>query len=505
MIGNTKLDFLLEIVKVKTSTRQEAINSDEHFCMISHCPVVPTWNGNCNYLTCQIPGGENNIRFDDEARDEDQEESTVAVYDGAEEQRDQPSFDQPPSHEYTSRIQTKSSSDRLIIKGYDYYGNPIYVPLSIAALSPTSLLDDEYEPPTDPFCDAIANAMSCCAKVQEQSHEQSQTRTAQSPNSQEEDYEPPIDPFCEVVGSMLAKSAVKVKDKVKELTSKVQHKSNFLSTPLALRDRVIIKGYDYYGNPIYEDGYSSKADVPQLTVEDGSSSFLEFNPKSSHHLDDDVNQSSVAKLIECFTSSLTCHAGKVKSKNKVADVKGPIEDIFAYPTLARNSNVNDMYNSYQSSSRTIELNNMMLEIQLRNEMANIQLQTEEMELTYQREIAHQIAAKALLQAQLHAKLVRVKEERQLMAAQLTQKIAYANESLNSTVIMGPTPRTAAAETPIDSKVRWGPTPRSAAAETPVVTAIIPKARTSKNMMTAGMTPTFRSPDPTGYYLSRTNE
>lgn len=173
MIGNTKLDFYL--IKVKTSTRQEAINSDEPFCMISHCPVKPTWNGNCNYLTCRLPGGEN--RFDDEARDEDQEESAVALYDDTKEQRDQPSFDEPPLHEDTSRIKRNSCGNRLIIKGYDYSGNPIFVPLSIAAQSPTLLLDDDYEPPTDPFCDAIANAMSCCtSKVQEQSHEQPQTR-----------------------------------------------------------------------------------------------------------------------------------------------------------------------------------------------------------------------------------------------------------------------------------------------------------------------------------------
>ena len=491
MIGNTKLDFLLEIVKVKTSTRQEAINS-EPFCMISHCPVVPTWNGNCNYLTCQLPGGETNVRFDDEARDEDQAESMVTVYDGTEEQRDLPSFDEPSSQEYTSRIKTKSSSDRLIIKGYDYSGNPIYVPLNIAAQSPTSLLDDDYEPPTDPFCDAIANAMSCCTK--EQSYQQPQTWMAQTPPSQEEEYEPPIDPFCEAVGKVLTKSATKVK----ELTSKVLHKSDFLSTPLALRERVIIKGYDYYGNPIYEDG------VPQLTFS-ATSSFIEFNPTSSskpvllpaEHFDDDVNRSSFAKLIACVTSSLTCHAGEVKSKNKGEDVKGPIEDISAYPTLARKNNVNDKYNLYQSSSRTIELNNMMLEIQLRNEMAKIQRQTEIMEIAHQREMSHRLPYH-------HWKsmtMMRVKDERQLMAAM----IAAADESLDSKVIFGPTPRTAAAETPLNSKFGWGPTPRTAAAETPVVTTSIPKASTSKNM-TAVMTPTWlRSPDPHGYYLSRTNE
>lgn len=442
MIGNTKLDFLLEIVKVKTSTRQEAINS-EPFCMISHCPVVPTWNGNCNYLTCQLPGGETNVRFDDEARDEDQAEGMVTVYDGTEEQRDLPSFDEP----------SKSSSDRLIIKGYDYSGNPIYVPLNIAAQSPTSLLDDDYEPPTDPFCDAIANAMSCCTK--EQSHQQPQT-WIQTPPSQEEEHEPPIDPFCEAVGKVLTKSATKVK----ELTSKVLHKSDFLSTPLALRERVIIKGYDYYGNPIYGDG------VPQLTFS-ATSSFIEFNPTSSskpvllpsEHLDDHVNRSSFAKLIECVTSSLTCHAGEVKSKNKGEDVKGPIEDISAYPTLARKNNVNDKYNSYQSSSRTIELNNMMLKIQLRNETAKIQRQTEKMEIAYQRELSHRLPY---------------------------HHCAAADESLYSKVILGPTPRTAAAETPL-------------------VTTSIPKASTSKNM-TAVMTPTWlRSPDPHGYYLSRTNE
>jgi len=490
MIGNTKLDFLLEIVRVKTSTRQEAINS-EPFCMISHCPVVPTWNGNCNYLTCQLPGGETNVRFDDEARDEDQAESMVTVYDGTEEQRDLPSFDVPSPQEYT-RIKTKSSSDRLIIKGYDYSGNPIYVPLNTAAQSPTSLLDDDYEPPTDPFCDAIANAMSCCTK--EQSHQQPQTWMAQTPPSQEEEYEPPIDPFCEAVGKVLTKSATKVQ----ELTSKVLHKSDFSSTPLALRERVIIKGYDYYGNPIYGDG------VPQRTFS-ATSSFIEFNPTSSskpvllpsEHLDDDVNRSSFAKLIECVTSSLTCHAGEVKSKNKGEDVKGPIEDISAYPTSARKNNVNDKYNSYQSLSRTIELNNMMLEIQLRNEMAKIQRQTETMEIAYQREMSHRLPYH-------HWKsvpMMRVKDERQLMAVE----IAAVDESLYSKVILGPTPRTAAAETPLDSKVRWGPTPRTAAAETPVVTTSIPKASTSKNM-TAVMTPTWlRSPDPHGYYLSRTNE
>lgn len=468
MIGNTKLDFLLEIVKVKTSTRQEAINSVEPFCMISHCPVVPTWNGNCNYLTCRLPGGENNVRFDDEARDEEQDGSMVKIYDGTEEQRDQPSFNEPSSHD----IETKSSDDRLIIKGYDYSGNPIYVPLSIAAQSPTSFLDDDYEPPTDPFCDAIANAMSCCDKVQIESHQESQTRMAQTPTSQEEEYEPPMDPFCEAVGNVLTKSAIKVK----ELASKVLHKSDFLSTPLALRERVIIKGYDYYGNPFYEDG------VPQLTSS-ATSSFIEFNPTSSskpvlpsEQLDDDVNRCSFAKFIQC----ITCHAGEVISKKESAGVRVPIDDIHAYPTLARNSNSNDMFNPYQSPSRTIELNNMMLEIQLRNEIANIQRQTEEMEMAYQREMAHQIAAKALLQAQLHAKLVRVKEERQLMAAQLAQRIAADNESFN-------------------------PTPRTAAAETPVVTTSIPKASTSKNM-NAVMTPTWlRSPDPHGYYLSRTNE
>lgn len=98
-------------------------------------------------------------------------------------------------------------------------------------------------------------------------------------------------------------------------------------------------------------------------------------------------------------------------------------------------------------------------------------------------------------------MMRVKDERQLMAVE----IAAVDESLYSKVILGPTPRTAAAETPLDSKVRWGPTPRTAAAETPVVTTSIPKASTSKNM-TAVMTPTWlRSPDPHGYYLSRTNE
>ena len=121
---------------------------------------------------------------------------------------------------------------------------------------------------------------------------------------------------------------------------------------------------------------------------------------------------------------------------------------------------------------------MMLEIQLRNEMAKIQRQTEIMEIAHQREMSHRLPYH-------HWKsmtMMRVKDERQLMAAM----IAAADESL-------------------DSKFGWGPTPRTAAAETPVVTTSIPKASTSKNM-TAVMTPTWlRSPDPHGYYLSRTNE
>ena len=130
------------------------------------------------------------------------------------------------------------------------------------------------------------------------------------------------------------------------------------------------------------------------------------------------------------------------------------------------------------SSKTSEMDDLMLEIKLRNELVALRRQTTEMEELYAREMAREISQKALLQAQLHFRLMQMKEDRTTVETHLDQLNSFSNSltkqdsgSLSKTNDgMIPTPtstfmneptleevKPSLSQTSGGVKVTWGPT------------------------------------------------
>ena len=78
------------------------------------------------------------------------------------------------------------------------------------------------------------------------------------------------------------------------------------------------------------------------------------------------------------------------------------------------------------SSKASEVDELMLQIKLRNELVALQRQTTEMEELYAREMTREISQKALLQAQLHFRLMQMKEDRTTVETHLAQLNSSSN-------------------------------------------------------------------------------
>ena len=391
--SNEKVDFLLEIMKARVTARQ-AVVCDE-------APAGPLSCGGCY------------------------------VHTEAEEQPTKPST-QLTSHSSSSSSVPKG---RVIIKGFDFYGNPITV--------------------------------------------KNQTITEQV-----EDHELPTDPFCGDC-EMISTSDSEVLEELPKPSLLMSCASRPSS---AMKERLIIKGFDFYGNPI------TKAAVQQptsnlrngekerlflLPQKDDCSEFLETDPSSSPD-DLDINPSCMAELGSCMGTSLldlsrSFRAGEESSSNGrdiIKALSGEIRELL-------------------KSSKASKMDDLMLEIKLRNELVALRRQTTEMEELYAREMAREISQKALLQAQLHFRLMQMKEDRTTVETHLDQLNSFSNSltkqdsgSLSKTNDgMIPTPtstfmneptleevKPSLSQTSGGVKVTWGPT----------IPSSMPKASVLKN-------------------------
>jgi hypothetical protein len=151
-----------------------------------------------------------------------------------------------------------------------------------------------------------------------------------------------------------------------------------------------------------------------LPQKDDCSEFLETDPSSSPD-DLDINPSCMAELGSCMGTSLmelsrSFRAGEESSSNGrdiVKSLRGEIRELL-------------------KSSKASEVDELMLQIKLRNELVALQRQTTEMEELYAREMTHEISQKALLQAQLHFRLMQMKEDRTTVETHLAQLNSSSN-------------------------------------------------------------------------------
>lgn len=267
--NNEKVDFLLEIMKARVTARQEVV-CDE-------APAGPLSCGGCCVHT---------------------------------EVREQPPKPSPQPKSHSSRL-SSFTKDRVIIEGFDFFGNPI-------------------------------------------------ARKTQTTN------EPPTDPFC---GDSHVLSAYDTEVLEQPSKSSTQPKSHLFLPSSVSRKRSIIKGFDFYGNPIFEqehqdssDAYSSKAAVrqptsiirnvckPNMTREtptDNHSEFLETSPASSSD-DEDVNPSCVVELGHCMGLSLMelfsyfRHACEDSSSKEKDIIKALNEEINALSKSSQAKEVNEL-------------------------------------------------------------------------------------------------------------------------------------------------------------------
>lgn len=326
--SNEKVDFLLEIMKARV-TASQAVVCDE-------APAGPLSCGGCYVPT---------------------------------EAEEQPA---KPSTQLTSHWLSSSSvpKGRVIIKGFDFYGNPI-------------------------------------------------TMKDQTITGQVEDHELPTDPFCGDC-EMISTSDSEVQE---ELPKPSLLKSYASRPPSAMKERLIIKGFDFYGNPITKAAIQQptsnlrngdKQRLFLLPQKDDCSEFLETDPSSSPD-DLDINPSCMAELGSCMGTSLmelsrSFRAGEESSSNGrdiVKSLRGEIRELL-------------------KSSKASEVDELMLQIKLRNELVALQRQTTEMEELYAREMTREISQKALLQAQLHFRLMQMKEDRTTVETHLAQLNSSSN-------------------------------------------------------------------------------
>jgi hypothetical protein len=445
---NEKVDFLLEIMKARVTASQAVV-----------CDEAPAGPMPCS--GCYAP---------------------------AENQEQPPK----PSSQLTSHLSSLSSApkERVIIKGFDFYGNPI----TRKDQTITGKVMD-HDLPTDPFCGDCENTYTYDAEVREEPPKLSLLKSYptsvskdrkiitgfdfygnpiackdQMAASQLDDQEPLADTVCggcEVEAAYLAE----LQEQLPKPSLQLNSYSCFPSS--VKKERMIIKGFDFYGNPIFKaavqqptsnlrNGEKERFLLPQ---KDNYSEFLETDPSSSPD-DLDINPSCVAEFGSCMGSSLielwrSSLAGEESSSDDRAIIKALSEEI----------------RGLRKSSKSREVDELMLEIKLRNELAALRRETTEMEELYAREMAHEISQKARLQAQLHLQLMQMTEDRMRVETHLGELNSLPSSSINRdsgsqsktnediiptakcTVMNEPTSdevKPSLSETPGGEKVTWRP-------------------------------------------------
>ncbi|KAL3826400.1 hypothetical protein ACHAXA_008608 [Cyclostephanos tholiformis] len=402
---NEKVGFLLEIMKARVTTSQ-AVVCDEVFD-----------EGTAGPLSCGA------CIADSGARETAGPLSCGACIadSGAREQPVKP-LAQPTSHSSSS---SSTSKDRLILKGFDFYGNPIRGKDQSAA---RQVMDNEL--PTDTLC-----------------------------------------------GDCEALSAFDIREQPPMIS--VQSYPYSCSQSSASKERFVIKRFDFYGNPVFEQEHQRPSYDQRPTsnlrnffkqyAKEDYSEFLEVDPTSSPD-DADIDQSWIAEFGNCLGVSISeltrlCHVHKESSIAKALreEIKGlrksshaiEVDDLthnyvdinpsymaelgnylrFSFMKLTRlchmgqesSTRESDIINALRDeirelrkSSKLREVDDLVHEFKLRNDLVNLQLQTKEVEEMYMREIAREIAQKATLKAQLHLRLLKMKEDRMLVETQLSQ-------------------------------------------------------------------------------------